>query len=435
MSSNRLRNKRFEQDRAATAQTNRLSIAVITQYYPPEPVHISHAVAHGLAERGHEVRVVTGFPNYPDGHLMPGYRQRWGLLEQDGDVLVRRVPIVVSHSRNAIGRVLNYLSFGWSSLAAWRFVRHADVVYVYGAQMTAAIGPSFWHSLSKKPYVLHVQDLWPESVTDSSMIRGRQVQRFVAAVLNPWLRVLYRRAAATIALGDGMARLLADRGVPEGRLHTLLNWAEEGSIASPGHRVKERSEGGLNVMYAGNIGELQDLETVIRAASLVRDLPNFRVTFVGSGVAEKRIRRLAKELNAANVEFLGRIAQKDMGTQYLNSDFQLVTLRNLPFFQATIPSKLQSSLANGIPVITTVAGDVSDLVRDNQVGLTSASEDPEALATAFRLASALTGDERAAMGDRARVLYRDSMSKAHGLDVIEGILVAAAEKSARKEQK
>jgi len=252
-------------------------------------------------------------------------------------------------------------------------------------------------------------------------------------MLDPWLRRLYRTAGGTIALGPSMGRLLAERGVPAERLHTVLNWADEGEEFVA--RQSDELRPGANIMYAGNIGDMQDLDTVVRAAAQVLDLEGFKITIVGSGVAEARVRRVANEIGATNVEFVGRVPHGSMGPYYRSSDFQLVTLKDLAIFRATIPSKLQSSLANGIPVVTTVAGDVAELVQTNDIGLTSPPGDVESLARTFRAAYAMTNSDRADMGARAKAFYERAMSKASGIDRIQDILVSVAENSVRKKKR
>lgn len=403
-----------------------MKIAIVTQYYPPEPVLIPHALAHGLADRGHDVRVVTAYPNYPDGKLADGFRQSWRRCEADGKVTVHRVPIVISHSRNPVGRLLNYASFALSSMSAGRAVRDVDVVYVYATQMTAAVGPTWWLRIRKIPFVLHVQDLWPESITGTSMVGSDAFRRVIDFVLTPWLRGIYKRAASTIAIGPTMARMLRERGVNADRLHTVYNWAEENRLALPEAAARmDKSTHSLNVMYAGNIGDLQDLETVVRAAALVVDLKGFHVHFVGSGVAEERLKALAVKLALANVTFHGRVNPDQMAAYHELSHFQIVSLKNLEIFHGTVPSKLQASLANGVPVITTVAGDVGEIVAENRVGFRSRPEDAERLAESFRAAFAMTDEERTQMGERAREYYASAMSRSRGIESIEKILMAA----------
>ncbi|WP_349899467.1 glycosyltransferase family 4 protein [Parafrigoribacterium soli] len=409
-----------------------MKVVIVSQYYPPEPVPIPHALAQELAERGHDVRVLTAYPNYPEGKLMSGYKQRRVHVENDGNVRVRRIPIHISHSRNPLGRLLNYGSFALSSLAAGRFTIDADVVYVYATQMTAAIAPSWWYRHRKTPFVLHVQDLWPESITGSSLIHGGG--KLINCVLTPWLRRMYSRAAATIAIGPTMARMLAERGAPVERVHTVYNWGDEVAVDSS-RRLElgdPNDHKSFRLMYAGNVGELQDLEVVLRAVALVRDLEGFSFEIVGSGVAEQNIKDLAAELDLHNVVFRGRVASAQMGMHYARADFQMVPLKDLEIFGATIPSKLQASLANAVPVITTVSGDVRELVLDNRLGLYSPPGNPGLLAETFRTAYAMSDIDRRQMAERAREFYAAKMSMKSGVDKIERILASAVRLSNRK---
>ena len=291
--------------------------------------------------------------------------------------------------------------------------------------MTAAVAPHFWRITRRTPYVLHVQDLWPESITDSSLIKSSVVGRVVSGILSPWLSAVYKHSSAVIAIAPTMRNMLASREVDENRLHTVFNWAEDSDDpTTPTSLI--RPAGGMCVTYAGNLGDLQDLETVLEAARLVLDLVGFRIILVGTGVAEIGLRQQAAEKSLTNVEFRGRVAPTEMHLIYAESDFQLVTLKDIPIFRGTIPSKLQGSLAKGVPIITTVAGDVTVMVEDEGVGLTAPPENPVALAKAFRAAYLMSADDRTELGRRARALYLRSMSAQAGVDAIETILAEAA---------
>lgn len=395
-----------------------LRVVIVSQYYKPEDARIPTTLARGLAERGHQVRVVTGYPNYPHGRLYPGYRQSVVRHEQDGQVAVRRVPLIISHSHNPFGRFANYATFALTSLTASRFVRNADVAYVYATQMTASVAPHVWRLTRGTPFVLHIQDLWPESVTGSSLVRVGVVKRAINALLTPWLNQAYRASGAVIAIAPTMQRMLAERGVDVRKLHTVLNWADEDHTEPVAHPETERT--GLTVVYAGSLGHLQDLETVIEAAKLVTDLEGFRVLIVGSGIAEDRLKVVAE--GVANVELLGRVPIAEMNEIYSMSDFQLVTLRNLAIFSGTIPSKLQGSLAAGVPVISTVNGDARSIIESAGVGLTAEPEDRHSLAEVFRTAYRMEPSERRRMGARAIEYYEATMSMNAGVDRIEQIL-------------
>jgi colanic acid biosynthesis glycosyl transferase WcaI len=412
-----------------------MKVAIVSQYYKPEAVPIPADLAEALTERGHQVRVVTGFPHYPAGRVFEGYRQRFSQLERDGLVHVMRVPSFISHSQNAIGRILNYVSFGLSSLTAGRHVRGADVIYVYATPMTAAMAPSFWRWTRAIPFVLHVQDVWPESITGSNLVQRQGVNGVISAVLRPWLSHLYRSASATIAIAPTMSETLQERGLPVDKSRTVFNWGNEpANPESPARdAIAALNDADLSctVMYAGNIGELQDLETVIRAARAVQE-PGFRLVICGTGVALPRLRGLATDIGADNVEFWDAVGRERLAALYEQSDFQIVSLKDLPIFRGTVPSKFQASLAFGVPVITTVRGDVEAIVEAEGLGFTAAPEDPVSLEGAFRRAFELKAKDRTAMASRARDYYYSTMSREAGVSRIESILLEARRSSGKK---
>src|SRR5690625_3645611 len=350
-----------------------MKIGIITQYYAPEPIRIATQVAEELSKRGHEVWVETGFPNYPGGKLYPGFRQKRAHVEVTNGVHVHRVPMYINHSQAALLRMLNYGSFALSSFFKGnRLLHDTDVIYVYATQMTPALGPDIWHSVRKKPYVMHIQDLWPESITGSTLLNPK-LQALIAAVLSPWLRRLYRRASATIAIAPTMAKILQARGVNPNKLHTVFNWTNEHDPEVHKHvgdtPIIPRHSGITNFVYAGNFGDMQDLATVVRGAAYLQHRPEFQLYLVGSGVQEEQLRRLVQDLKLKNVTILGRVPTEKMWQVNEGADFQLVSLKNLDIFRGTIPSKFQNALRSGTPVVSNVAGDVAALIQENNLGL------------------------------------------------------------------
>lgn len=402
-----------------------MKILLVSQYYPPENVLIPSDIARHLAERGHRVRVLTGFPNYPEGKLYEGYKQRWRLPESDGSVDILRVPLYVDHSESTARRALNYLSFGASAASARGFARGADVIYVYATQMTPALGPWLWRLTGGAPYVLHVQDLWPDSITGSSLVEGGRSACVVNSILNPWLSSTYRHAAAVVGIAPTMVRTLVERGAPEDRTHLVYNWAEEDPSARPLLRHGVRDS--VNVVYAGNVGDMQDLDTAVRAACSAA-ATGIRLTIVGDGVALPRIRALCEELGAWNVRFSGRVSREQMSAIYAQADYALVTLKKLSAFRGTIPSKFQAALSHGVPVITTVEGDLRMLVEERGLGFAAESENAGSLADAFRSAAAQNREQRSKLSARAREVYEIDFSRASGVGAIGQLLVAAGRK-------
>lgn len=400
---------------------------LVSQYFPPESAYVPDNLALGLANRGHQVRILTAFPNYPQGELFPGYRQTWRMREPQGAIDVLRVPLWADHSNNAARRALNYLSFGFSAATARTFAHGADVIYVYATQMTPALGPWLWRMTGGAPYVLHVQDLWPDSITGSSLIGNGRAAKLVDTLLTPWLFSVYRRSYAVIGIAPSMVEMLAERGVPRSKLHLVYNWADEGQVVRPADpALRPASQKDTTILYAGNVGDMQALEVAVQAAHNARDA-RVRLQIVGDGTAIGRIKALAHTLEARNVEFHARVPQAEMAGFYSEADYALVSLKDLPAFRGTIPSKVQSSLAHGLPLITTVQGDVRRIVEDGGVGHTADSESVASLERAFRQAASDTAETRRLMAQRALTTYTERFSRSAGIAAIEGVLMQAAQ--------
>lgn len=405
-----------------------MNIGLITQWYPPEPTFITGELARELAVRGHEVRVLTTYPNYPDGRVYPGYRQRWNYRTVSGNVTVRRVPVYPSHDSSAVGRAANFLSFAaTSSVAATRYLASVDAVYVYHPPATAFAAAAGARLIGRTPIVLHVQDMWPESVTASSMTPPGYPGRLLDQILAATMRRLYRTASGIAVIAPSMAELLIERGADPDKVRVVLNWTDErlfrpvpvtdSARAAIGHR------GRCTVMFAGNIGPFQRVTTAIRAAAAMDGRVD--LVMVGSGVDEPAARRLAQELGATNVRFLGRRPPGEMAALYAAADYQLICLRDLPGLRGTVPSKLQAALACGSPVIVSAGGDAARTVESAGAGLTCPPEDPQALAERFATAAALPPEARTAMATRARQTYEERMSLRTGADQIEDLLLKA----------
>jgi glycosyltransferase involved in cell wall biosynthesis len=179
-------------------------------------------------------------------------------------------------------------------------------------------------------------------------------------------------------------------------------------------------------VYAGNLGDHQDLETVIQAAKLVESEKNLRFEIYGAGMAEERLKDLAARLELGNLTFRGSVDSAAMKRVYAESDFQLITLRDREIFRGTIPSKLQASLFNGAAVLTNVAGDVAELCRRQNLGLSCEPGVAESMAEMFRRAARTTAEERRRMADNGRKFYSTQMSLSQGLDSLEAILIEAS---------
>jgi glycosyltransferase involved in cell wall biosynthesis len=302
-------------------------------------------------------------------------------------------------------------------------------VYVYHPPLTTAFGPWLSRVLGGAPYVLHVQDVWPDSVVEADMVDRRSLG-VLTRLLERACRAIYRRAATIICIAPTMAALLAERGIAAGRLDVVGNWADE-TLFFPAARDPELAEAlgagsGTSVMFAGNMGAAQALDTAVRAAAAVRDLADFRLLLVGDGVHRSRLEQLARDLQLTNVSFVGPRPLEQMNAITATADAQLVTLLDRPYLRGTIPSKLGSVMASGLPVVCAADGDAAALVEKAGAGWTCAGEDVEGLAAAFRAVHAASPAERQGRGALGRAHYEEHMAKATGVARIVGVLRRAA---------
>jgi colanic acid biosynthesis glycosyl transferase WcaI len=406
-------------------------ILFLTQWFDPEPSFKGLLFAKELNRRGHQVSVLTGFPNYPGGKLYPGYRVRLWQRETMEGVNILRVPLYPSHDRSALGRVANYLSFALSAAVLGPLLTpEVDVVYVYHPPATVGLAALAFRWLRGVPCVYDVQDLWPDTLLATGMVRGALIPTLVGW----WCDGVYRVVNAIVVLSPGFKRRLLERGVPAAKIDVIYNWCDEpdgGSLPAvlPAGE-KNALAGRFNVVFAGNMGPAQDLDTVLRAARLVAvSHPAVQFVLVGGGLDTERLKTAVVAEGLANVIFLPRRPPSAIGAVLAAADVLLVHLRDNPLFAITIPSKTQAYLAAGRPVLMAVRGDATDLVREAQAGLTCEPGNAEQLAATVRAFVALPPAQREAMGEAGRCFYREHLALAHGVSKFERILheVAAAQ--------
>jgi glycosyltransferase involved in cell wall biosynthesis len=291
--------------------------------------------------------------------------------------------------------------------------------------MTPALGPWLWRLTGGAPYVLHVQDLWPDSLVGSSLLPEKFGERSLLAILNVWLSNVYKHAAALIAIAPRMVQTLVARGVDSHKVHLVYNWAERPTL-SPGSSIeRSRSGEGTKILYAGNVGDMQDLGTAIEAAFRARDA-GVCLPIVGDGVALPRMRKLVNELGADNITFRDPVPSSKMGSFYESADYALVSLKDLATFRGAIPSKFQAALAYGVPIISTVQGDTRDLVEYYNVGLTTDAEDVFGLERAFREAAGWPNEKWMSAHRNPIEAFTSDFSPSIGISKIESILAEIA---------
>ncbi len=394
---------------------------MLTQYFQPEPNFKGLPLAKAFRDRGHQVQVLTGFPNYPGGKLYNGYKLRlWRLEEMDG-IKIIRVPLFPSHNRNGVLRILNYLSFGIAAciLGPW-LIKKPDIVFVYNL---ITLGPAFRaiRLFTGAKVVIDVLDLWPESVNASGMLRSR----FVSRLLAWWCKHEYQAADKLIACTPGFKQNLANRGISQAKLDMIYNWCDESSIHVPEPNAVVAQELGFtnhfNIVFAGNMGIMQALDRIMDAAKLVtKEFSDVKFTFVGGGIEVDRLRNISASMD--NVKFLPQVPPSEIGNVFANADALLVHLKDAPIFEITVPSKIQAYLYAGKPILCGLRGDAAKLVRDSGGGIPFEPENAQSLVEAIRKLKQMTPDARREMGISGQTYYRNRLSFVKGVDQIEAVL-------------
>jgi colanic acid biosynthesis glycosyl transferase WcaI len=392
-----------------------LRVVFVCQWYRPEPVSQPGWIVDALRRAGARVEVLTGIPNYPSGRVMPGYRAwRAGSTVLNG-VAVHRTPLIPSHDSKASGRMLNYLSWAFtSSIWGQRHLKSADVALVYSSPATAALPAMFAQGFL-------------------TGFAGRLARWLVGAFAN----AAYRSAAHIVVISPGMIDLLESRGVPRAKMSLIYNWVEEqdaGAGAGAGAPdVREMFGIGTDdfvLMYAGNHGAAQALDSIVRAFGAIPESEHCHLVLVGDGVQKDGLRTLASRICPDRVHFVAAQPQELMGKITGQADVQLVSLSDRPLFAVTTPSKLQSILAAGHPVLVSAPGDTAEIVTEAGAGVSVPAESPGAVAAAVRRLRREPLTDRRAMGANGAAHYRLHMSEAVGARKLIVVLERAAQGNA-----
>lgn len=401
-----------------------MRILMLTQWFDPEPTFKGLTFARELVRRGHEVEVLTGFPNYPGGKLYDGYKVRLLQRENIDGISVLRVPLYPSHDGSALRRIANYLSFAFSAaFMGSLLVKPADVMYVYHPPATVGFAASVISMVRRIPFVYDIQDLWPDTLAATGMLNNPGILRLIDICC----RFIYRQAAKVVVLSPGFKEKLVTRGVPADKMEIIYNWCDEDNIqqeiSDKDLAEKISFAGKFNIVFAGTIGKAQALDAVLDAAKLVgKSQPTVQFVFVGGGIKVERLKRKVEEMGLTNVLFLRRMPMHEIGAVLSVADVLLVHLRDDPLFRITVPSKTQAYMAAGRPILMAVRGDAANLVQQADAGIVCAPENPEELATGVLAFLAMPKVEREKYGQNGRVFYMKYLSMGVGVARFEEIL-------------
>lgn len=386
----------------------------MTQWFDPEPTFKGLLFAKELKKAGHDVEVVTGFPNYPGGKVYDGYHLSFYKKEEVDDIVIHRLPIYPSHDQSAIRRIFNYASFGVSSfIGALVKTRGVDVVYSYHPPLTTSLSAVLVGTLKRVPVVVDIQDLWPDTLAATGMLKNKRILGLVG-----WLcKFVYKRADKIIVLSPGFKARLISRGVPENKVEVIYNWCNESALYNfESSDIRLPKNGNLNLLFAGNLGFAQGLPAVVETAEILqKDSVDVNVVFLGDGVAKAKAQQDAQNKGLTNTFFLPRVSMQQVGGLLAAADMLLVHLKDDELFRITIPSRTQANLAVGKPIVMGIKGDAADLVEKAEAGVICEPDNPESLALGIKTLAAMSEKDRLAMGANAKSFYSRELSVASGV--------------------
>jgi colanic acid biosynthesis glycosyl transferase WcaI len=382
-----------------------MRLLVVTQYFWPENFRINDLVAE-LVRRGHQVTVLTGRPNYPDGAVFPQYRQTpRRYLSYEGAEVVR-VPML-ARGHGALSLVLNYVSFAASAslCGLWKLRgRQFDAIFAYEpSPITVGLPAAVMRSVKRAPMAFWVLDLWPETLQAIGIVKSGVLLRVVGKLV----AFIYRRCDLILAQSRSFIPQIQKYAGNQQRVEYFPSWAEslfDLEATAPASEVQIQP-GCFNVMFAGNIGDAQDFPAILAAAESLKQHANIRWLIVGDG---RMSHWVATEIERRGLQhsvlMLGRHPVERMASFFKHAHALLVSLKDEPIFAMTIPGKLQSYLAAGLPVVAMLNGEGAEVVRNAHAGLTCAAGDHEGLAKAVLTLSQMTDGERASIGLNAKEL-------------------------------
>lgn len=376
-----------------------------------------------LVSRGHQVTVLTGVPNYPDGHVFPEFRRAPADFAAHGGARIVRIPML-PRGKGSVRLVLNYLSFVLSGLmfGPWRLRgRHFDAIFVFQTSpITAALPAILLRHLKRAPLLMWVLDLWPETLEAVGVVRSPRLLGLIGKLVT----FIYRRCDRILAQSRAFFGNIERWAGGASQIRYFPGWAENVFENDPG-AVNAAPEvaayrNTFNVMFAGNIGEAQDFPAILDAAQRLRDRNDIRWLIVGDGRAADSVRAEIRRRSLEHcVKLLGRHPIERMPAFFRAAGALLVSLKADPIFGMTIPGKVQSYLAAGVPLLGMLDGEGARVIEESGAGLVCPAGDGSALARHVNQLARLPPEERAAMGERGRAYGRREFDR--------GILVTRLE--------
>lgn len=403
-----------------------MKILVVSQYFWPENFRINDLVAEWCA-RGHEVTVLTGVPNYPQGEVLPEYRADPAAFSQFSDADVVRVPMR-PRGTGSVALALNYASFALSAAVLGPIKlrnRRFDRIFVFEpSPITVGIPAAVMKWVKRCPLVFWVLDIWPESLHAVGVVRSERVLNLIGKLVG-WI---YRRCDTILAQSHSFVTKIRQRSGPNARIEYFPSWAEalfDGAPCSPAPELAAHSRA-FKILFAGNVGEAQDFPAILDAAERLKDRRDIQWLIVGDG---RMTPWVSAEIKRRGLEhtttLMGRFPLERMPDFFAGADALLVSLKKSDVFAMTIPGKVQSYLAAGKPLLGMLDGEGADVISSAGAGLVCAAGDGAGLASNARQLVDMGSTARLALGESGRRHYQTHFERNMLMDRSEQLLVEA----------
>jgi colanic acid biosynthesis glycosyl transferase WcaI len=401
-----------------------LSILVVSQYFSPEAFGVNALVAE-LQARGHGVTVLTGMPNYPSGVFADGYGGWKVRRETWKNASVIRIPIFARGQNSGFRLAMNYLSFAINAsiLAPFFVKRRPDVILVYQmSPVTMALPAIIVKLFTCSKILLWVQDIWPESLVATGAVKNP----LTLVTLRLIVRMIYRSSSVIAVQSRQFEKFIRSLALPASDIRYLPNTADRfyrPVEVPPDAPERKLFRPGFNILFAGNLGLAQDLETVLAAITHLKDRKDIQWVFVGDGRRRAWLEQQILERGLAdNVQILGSFPPEKMPSFFAIADVLLITLRDERIFSLTVPSKLQTYLACGRPVLGAISGEAASILNASGAGLAASPSAPEHLAQMALAMAHMPREQLDALGKAALEYHQREFNRDQWMECLEGWL-------------
>lgn len=406
-------------------------ILIVSQIFYPEQFRIND-IAKEWVKKGYKVSVLTGIPNYPEGKFFDGYNWFKGRKEVYQGIEIHRIPII-PRGNNSLMMILNYISFFVSGYVWHLFTKiRPDLVWIYEASPVTQALPGVWLANKRKiPCMMYVTDLWPENVEIITGIKSPLVIKPLEKVVE----YIYGNCDLLFTSSRSFINSIHfKRGVPREKLLYWPQYAEDFYSNIHEEDIKNwiiPQDDKFNIIFAGNIGYAQGLEIVIDVAELVKkNKDNVRFSIVGDGrYKDTLLKKISSYELDEYVNFFDKRPAEDIPEILAQADASLITLSKNDVFSMTIPAKIQSSLACGIPILLSADGEAQDIIIESKAGMTNNAEDYQSLYKNILLMKELSRDKMGEMSSNGIDYFQENFKKSKLLEEMDNYLLIGSEKN------